>query len=428
MARAWRRSQHRDRTRRHLQIDQVFDRGRRPADRGVSWDDAAAYAAFLAETTGQRYRLPSEAEWEYAARCRLTHGFWWGDDVRRGDDVMACCRGCGSEQDAKGFFSVKSMPANPWGLHNMHGNVWEWVADYYCEAYETGPSDGSARSEKNCPKPQGESDSMASPEGLRFSAAVLASMSRVRCALRCGSGTGRHSETRPSASAWRAIFRSKARSWGCPAPPRTTETWFFQGKAVSSVSRLNIQVTLLLNPKVIRSILREDCCCAIVCACSLCFIFKTVVVSHHVALPSAPVPAACCGTNDRRFLFAILRTLTADPASPCRRKSVCVHGVIFRTSEEDTAPEWGAPGWKVARVSERLDRASQDARARGPHRIRRCRCRYRRRSHAADVPRQTLRPTTSHSPILRLIFLPQQSRIHRGPLRSSIHRFPTSTC
>jgi formylglycine-generating enzyme required for sulfatase activity len=127
---------------------------------GVSWDDAVAYTKWLSDTTGHHYRLPSEAEWEYAARAGSATAYWWGNQPKRGDEVMASCRGCGSEFDAAGFAPVKSFKANPWGLYNVHGNVWEWVADFYCDSYASAPTDGSPRTQKSCPEQE-------SPEGLR---------------------------------------------------------------------------------------------------------------------------------------------------------------------------------------------------------------------------------------------------------------------
>lgn len=112
---------------------------------GVSWHNANAYAAWLSSKTGKTYRLPSEAEWEYAARAGTSTRFWWGDEVAREGRVMACCRGCGSEQDGKGLYPVTAFEANPFGLHNVHGNVWEWVADFYCEDFAKTPGDGSAQ-------------------------------------------------------------------------------------------------------------------------------------------------------------------------------------------------------------------------------------------------------------------------------------------
>lgn len=117
---------------------------------GVSWNDAAQYAVWLSRITGKSYRLPSEAEWEYAARAGATGPYWWGSEPKRDGKAMACCRGCGSDLDAKGFYPAVSFKPNPWGLHNVHGNVWEWVADDFCESYATGPSDGSAREHATC--------------------------------------------------------------------------------------------------------------------------------------------------------------------------------------------------------------------------------------------------------------------------------------
>lgn len=120
---------------------------------GVSWDDANAFAAWLSKKTGHHYRLPSEAEWEYAARAGTTTLYWWGNEPKSSGEVMACCRGCGSERDGTGAYPVNSFKPNAFGLHNVHGNVWEWVEDYYCDDYETAPTDGTARESKSCGKP-----------------------------------------------------------------------------------------------------------------------------------------------------------------------------------------------------------------------------------------------------------------------------------
>jgi formylglycine-generating enzyme required for sulfatase activity len=128
---------------------------------GISWHDAKAYTDWLAGYTGRPYRLLSETEWEYAARAGATTPYWWGRDARPNGKVMACCEGCGSARDKKGLFPVESFEPNPWGLMNVHGNVWEWVADYYCEDYASSPADGTARLEKSCPK-------QFDPEGLKI--------------------------------------------------------------------------------------------------------------------------------------------------------------------------------------------------------------------------------------------------------------------
>lgn len=112
---------------------------------GVSHVDATAYAAWLAKLTGQSYRLPSEAEWEFAARAGTKTAYWWGDAMPDDGVVRAACEGCGSAWDAKSPAPAAQFPANPWGLHNVHGNVWEWVADFYCDDYASGPKDGSPR-------------------------------------------------------------------------------------------------------------------------------------------------------------------------------------------------------------------------------------------------------------------------------------------
>ena len=117
---------------------------------GVSWDDAVAYTAWLSRTTGQAYRLPSDAEWEYAARAGTRTTYWWGNSEKPGEMVMASCRGCGSEWDGVNNAPVASFSANTWGLHNVHGNVWEWTADYYCDDFRSGRDDGGARDKDDC--------------------------------------------------------------------------------------------------------------------------------------------------------------------------------------------------------------------------------------------------------------------------------------
>ena len=120
--------------------DDGWGRGNRPVI-NVSWEDAKAYAAWLSAQTGQAYRLPSEAEWEYAARAGTTTRYSWGNDIGRN---RANCDGCGSKWDDEQTAPVGRFEANAFGLHDMHGNVCEWVADCYGD-YEDAPTDGSAR-------------------------------------------------------------------------------------------------------------------------------------------------------------------------------------------------------------------------------------------------------------------------------------------
>lgn len=109
----------------------------------VSWSDAQAYVKWLSEQTGKQYRLPTEAEWEYAARAGSKTRYWWGDDIGRNNAV---CNGCGSQWDGKRTAPVGSFKANAFGLHDTAGNVHEWVEDCFRPGhdYKGAPIDGSA--------------------------------------------------------------------------------------------------------------------------------------------------------------------------------------------------------------------------------------------------------------------------------------------
>jgi formylglycine-generating enzyme required for sulfatase activity len=127
-----------DKTQREKPGDGGWGRGRRPVI-SVSWGDAREYIAWLSQETGKAYRLPSEAEWEYACRAGTTTRYSFGDIITPDNanyDDDASDLGRTSE--------VGTYPANPWGLHDMHGNVWEWVDDDWHENYRGAPSDGSA--------------------------------------------------------------------------------------------------------------------------------------------------------------------------------------------------------------------------------------------------------------------------------------------
>ena len=129
-----------DATGRERPYDRGWGRGGRPVI-NVSWEDARAYAEWLSAQTGATYRLPSEAEWEYAARAGTTTAYSWGADVGRN---RANCDGCGSRWDNEQTAPAGSFAPNAWGLHDMHGNVREWVADCWHPSYARAPTDGSA--------------------------------------------------------------------------------------------------------------------------------------------------------------------------------------------------------------------------------------------------------------------------------------------
>ncbi len=112
----------------------------------LSWDDANAYVKWLSEKTGQIYRLPSEAEWEYAARAGAGKRFWWGDEAGSG---KANCSDCGSVANGRAA-PVGTYKPNPFGLYDTAGNMAEWVQDCWNESYHGAPADGSAWVKGNC--------------------------------------------------------------------------------------------------------------------------------------------------------------------------------------------------------------------------------------------------------------------------------------
>ena len=119
-----------------------FKGDNRPVER-VSWYDADEFCDRLSKVTGRTYRLPSEAEWEYACRARTTTPFHFGATI-----TTNLANFCQQDQsmnkvERKQTTDVGSFPANAFGLYEMHGNVWEWCADNWHEDYQDAPSDGS---------------------------------------------------------------------------------------------------------------------------------------------------------------------------------------------------------------------------------------------------------------------------------------------
>ena len=131
----------------HKPIDHDWGRGALPVIE-ISFNDVTReFLPWLSKRAGHRYRLPSEAEWEYAARAGSRTRYSWGDDVGKGN---ANCDRCGSRWDNKTTAPVGSFAANAFGLHDMHGNVWEWTADCYVDSYKGAPLDGRARARPDC--------------------------------------------------------------------------------------------------------------------------------------------------------------------------------------------------------------------------------------------------------------------------------------
>ncbi len=137
--------------------DHGWGRGRRPV-MNVTWEEAKSYVEWLSGKTGESYRLLSESEWEYAARAGTQTTYSWGDEM---GENQANCRddpsyssaswwgaGCGDQWSERA--PVGSFPANAWGLHDMHGNVEEWVEDCWNGSYAGAPRDGRAWLSGDC--------------------------------------------------------------------------------------------------------------------------------------------------------------------------------------------------------------------------------------------------------------------------------------
>jgi formylglycine-generating enzyme required for sulfatase activity len=125
----------------------------------LDWHDAEKYVAWLNNKVRSEhpaaareigpYRLPTEAEWEYAARGGTKTARWWGNDIGKDN---ANCNGCGSKWDNRLFATVDSFAPNPFGLYGVLGNAWQWTADCWHPNYVGAPQDGSAWAEANCSK------------------------------------------------------------------------------------------------------------------------------------------------------------------------------------------------------------------------------------------------------------------------------------
>jgi formylglycine-generating enzyme required for sulfatase activity len=129
----------------HKPDDHGWGRDDRPAI-NISWDDAKLFVAWLSQKAGQRYRLPSEAEWEYAARAGTKTPFWWGKDVGAG---RAQCDNCGSPTTKQTVVTGSYRP-NGFGLYDTAGNAAEWVEDCWNDNYRSAPKDATAWTTGDC--------------------------------------------------------------------------------------------------------------------------------------------------------------------------------------------------------------------------------------------------------------------------------------
>ena len=125
--------------------DHGWGRGERPVI-DVAWDDVKDYIGWLSQKAGRAYRLPSEAEWEYAARAGAASAYWWGKDVGSGH---AKCADCGGDP-APQTVPTGSFRPNPFGLFDTAGNAAEWVQDCWNPSYRGAPHDGSAWTSGDC--------------------------------------------------------------------------------------------------------------------------------------------------------------------------------------------------------------------------------------------------------------------------------------
>ncbi len=128
----------------HRPDDRGWGRGDRPVT-NVSWLDAKAFVAWMSQKTGKTYRLPSEAEWEFAARGGTDTAYWWGRDVGGGN---ANCRDCGNA--TMKTVPVGSLKPNQYGLYDTSGNAAEWVEDCWNNSYRSAPTNGSAWTTGQC--------------------------------------------------------------------------------------------------------------------------------------------------------------------------------------------------------------------------------------------------------------------------------------
>lgn len=114
---------------------------------GMSWNDAQDFVKWLSAATGAHYRLPSEAEWEYAARGGTHSKYWWGERLVPG---KTACKGCGTNYQASRPMKIGSFSPNPFGIYDIDGTVAQWVSDCWHKNYEGAPRNGKSWDARDC--------------------------------------------------------------------------------------------------------------------------------------------------------------------------------------------------------------------------------------------------------------------------------------
>jgi len=148
---------------------------------GITWDDAYNYTRWLSRETGKRYRLPSEAEWEYAAGAGARTPFWWGNQA---GENRAHCFDCNTGLDPRRPTEIGRFPANPFGLHDTAGNVAEWVHDCWHPNYQDAPGDGSVWEGGDCSQRVVRGGSFSQPSSaMRIQARAAVPATRADDAL-----------------------------------------------------------------------------------------------------------------------------------------------------------------------------------------------------------------------------------------------------
>jgi formylglycine-generating enzyme required for sulfatase activity len=129
--------------------DRGWGRGDRPVI-NITWEEAQAYVKWLRAKTGKTYRLMTEAEFEYTARAGTTTPFWWGSSIAPDRANYNDSASPYINSSVGTTLPVQSFKPNPWGLYQVHGNIWTWTEDCYEDSYKDAPTDGSAKTALDC--------------------------------------------------------------------------------------------------------------------------------------------------------------------------------------------------------------------------------------------------------------------------------------